>query len=161
VLRPLFCLLLALPFSVQAQPRTCLVVGISDGDTLTARCGSPGSYGQVKVRLAAIDAPESRQPYGQRSKQALSALCYMEQVRISPRDVDRYGRTVADVRCRGEDAGRRQVAGGWAWVYEQYATRDDGALFKMQYTARAQHLGLWSDREPVAPWEWRKAQRGG
>ena len=155
-------LLLALPFAAQAQTRTCLVVGISDGDTLTARCGSTGSYEQVKVRLAAIDAPESRQPCGQRSKQALSSLCYMEQARISPRDVDRYGRTVADVRCRGEDAGRRQVAGGWAWVYEQYATRDDGALFKVQYTARAQHLGLWADREPQAPWEWRKkAQRGG
>lgn len=117
------------------------------------------AYEQVKVRLAAIDAPESHQRFGQRSKQALSALCYMEQARISPRDVDRYGRTVADVRCRGEDAGRRQVDGGWAWVYEQYAARDDRALFKVQYTARAQHLGLWADREPVAPWEWQKAQR--
>lgn len=160
-MRLIACLLLALPFSVQAQARTCLVVGVSDGDTLTARCGSPGDYEQVKVRIAAIDAPESRQPYGQRSKQALSSLCYMERARISPRDTDRYGRIVADVRCRGEDAGRHQVAGGWAWVYEQYATRDDGALFKIQYTARAQHLGLWADREPLAPWEWRKAQRDG
>ncbi|WP_436294950.1 MULTISPECIES: thermonuclease family protein [unclassified Variovorax] len=161
MIRLIACLLFALPFFAQAQPRLCLVVGVSDGDTLSARCGAPGAYEQVKVRVAAIDAPESRQPFGQRSKQALSGLCYMEQARISPRDTDRYGRTVADVKCRGEDAGRHQVAGGWAWVYERYASRDDGALFKMQYTARAQRLGLWADAKPVAPWDWRKAQHGG
>lgn len=37
----------------------CLVVAISDGDTLTARCGAPGAYHQVKVRIAAIDAPDT------------------------------------------------------------------------------------------------------
>ena len=161
VLRALSCLLLALPFLAQAQPRTCLVVGVSDGDTLTARCGSPGDYEQVKVRVAAIDAPESHQPYGQRSKQELSRLCYMEQARISPRDIDRYGRTVADVRCRGEDAGRHQVGAGLAWVYERYASRDDDALFKIQYGARWQRRGLWADAEPVAPWDWRRERRGG
>lgn len=40
----------------------CLVVAISDGDTLTARCGEPGAYQQVKVRLSEIDAPEKTQP---------------------------------------------------------------------------------------------------
>lgn len=35
-----------------------LVVKISDGDTLKARCGDSGHYG-----LMAIDAPESRQPW--------------------------------------------------------------------------------------------------
>jgi len=34
----------------------CLVVAISDGDTLTARCGAPGAYRPIKVRVAAIDA---------------------------------------------------------------------------------------------------------
>ncbi|WP_436308568.1 thermonuclease family protein [Variovorax sp. LjRoot130] len=72
-----------------------------------------------------------------------------------------YGRTVADVKCRGEDVGRHQVAGGRAWVYKRYATRDDGALFKMQYGARWQRLGLWADAEPVAPWEWRRERSGG
>ena len=114
LIRALSCLLLALPFLAQAQPRTCLVVGVSDGDTLTARCGSLGDHKQVKVRVAAIDTPESHQPYGQRSKQELSRLCNMEQARISRRDIDRYGRTVADVKCRGEDVGRHQVAAGLA-----------------------------------------------
>ena len=41
----------------------CLVVGISDGDTLSARCPTQDAehpYQQVKVRLAEIDAPENR-----------------------------------------------------------------------------------------------------
>ena len=57
----------------------CLIVGISDGDTLTARCPAADPahpYQQVRVRLAEIDAPESRQAFGQRSKRHLSDLCF-------------------------------------------------------------------------------------
>ena len=57
----------------------CLVVGISDGDTLTARCPTGDAahpYSQLKVRLAEIDAPEKAQPYGNRAKEYLSSLCY-------------------------------------------------------------------------------------
>src|SRR6218665_3345252 len=115
-------LLLAL-LSIGAAAEQCLVVGITDGDTLTARCGQPGTYRQVKVRLAAIDAPESAQPFGQRSKQALSDLCYRQEAQIVQRDTDRYGRVEADVSCAGQDAGTRQVAAGMAWVYTRYAAQ--------------------------------------
>lgn len=59
------CLALLLPpllSQAASSSRTCLVVGISDGDTLTARCGRLGAYEEVKVRIAAIDAPERAQP---------------------------------------------------------------------------------------------------
>lgn len=46
--------LIALPALAQAaEPRTCLVVGVSDGDTITARCGAAGDYEQIKVRFKA------------------------------------------------------------------------------------------------------------
>lgn len=60
----------------------CLVVGIADGDTLTARCGEPGQYQQVKVRLSAIDAPESKQPFGNVSRQHLAELCFKQTAKI-------------------------------------------------------------------------------
>lgn len=158
-----FCLfsLLAFPLFSQAAPRTCLVVGISDGDTLTARCGRAGAYERVKVRIAAIDAPERSQPYGQRSKQALSDICFQVKARITEVDTDRYGRTVADVDCNGEDAGSRMVSDGWAWVYDydRIATKRGGGLFKLQDSARARRLGLWADAKPTPPWDWRKHQR--
>ncbi|MDP9606557.1 thermonuclease family protein [Variovorax sp. NFACC27] len=154
-------LLLAFPLLSQAAPRNCLVVGISDGDTLTARCGRIGAYERVKVRIAAIDAPEKAQPYGQRSRQALSSICFGEQARITEIDTDRYGRTVADVSCNGEDAGSRMVADGWAWVYDynRLATKRGGGLFKLQDSARSRRAGLWADPRPTPPWEWRKHQR--
>lgn len=47
------------------------VVGVADGDTLTLlHAQTP-----VRIRLAEID-PEKAQPFGQRSKQSLSDLCY-------------------------------------------------------------------------------------
>jgi endonuclease YncB( thermonuclease family) len=50
----------------------CVIVGITDDDTLTARCQAQ----TIKVRLAEIDAPEKGQPFADRSKQHLSSLCY-------------------------------------------------------------------------------------
>lgn len=133
----------------------CLVVAIADGDTLTARCGEPGAYEQVKVRLSAIDAPEKKQPFGQVSRQHLAALCFQQQATITPKAKDRYGRTVADVECQGKDAGQEQVRAGMAWVYTQYA-KGYASLPPLEAEARAAGWGLWSEPGAVAPWEWRR-----
>ena len=137
----------------------CLVVAIADGDTLTARCGDPGAYEQVKVRISAIDAPEKRQDFGERSRQALAALCFRQVARITERSRDRYGRTVADVECRGRDAGRTQVAAGMAWYFVKYG-RGYEHLAGVEADARAARRGLWS-MQAVAPWEWRRAAKIG
>lgn len=55
----------------------------------------------VKVRLAEIDAPEKAQPFGQRRRQALGALCFKRQATVSVQTKDRYGRSVARVECAG------------------------------------------------------------
>ena len=41
------------------------VVGVSDGDTITVL---DDAKTQQKIRFAGIDAPEKRQPFGERSK---------------------------------------------------------------------------------------------
>ncbi|UXC19992.1 MULTISPECIES: thermonuclease family protein [Comamonas] len=136
----------------------CLIVGISDGDTLTARCGAPGAYEQIKIRLGGIDAPESRQPFGQKSKQNLSDLCFQAQAEITPKSKDRYGRTIADVRCGGLDAGQHQVATGMAWYYVKYGKGYEW-LQSIEESARVSELGVWSEPNPVPPWDWRKSKR--
>lgn len=140
--------------AVIATTLLCLVVGISDGDTLTARCGEPGEYQQVKVRISAIDAPEKRQAFGEKSRQHLAQLCFQQQAKITPRSRDRYRRTVADVECQGQDAGQAQVRAGMAWVYTKYAVGRTN-LEELQATAKAEGRGLWS-QDAVAPWEWRR-----
>ena len=132
----------------------CLIVGVSDGDTLKARCGTPGAYEQVKIRLSEIDAPESKQAFGERSKQALSDLCFQQQAVITGGKKDKYGRTLARVQCQGRDAAMHQVQTGMAWAYVQYLT--DPAIKSAEGVAQAGRAGLWADTAPVAPWAWRQ-----
>ena len=132
----------------------CLVVAVSDGDTLTARCGHPGAPWQLAVRVAAIDAPELRQAYGRAARQHLVQLCLGQRARIEPVERDRYGRTVAHVRCGDSDAASEQVRTGMAWVYTRYAGSRP-QLAPLERQARAAGLGLWAQRRPMAPWSYR------
>lgn len=135
----------------------CLVVAITDGDTIKARCGDPGAYDQITVRISAIDAPESRQAFGQRSKQHLSELCFQVRATITPRTTDKYGRTVGDVECRGRDVATEQVRSGMAWFYVKYGKGYE-QLQVLEAAARAKRKGLWSIAA-IPPWEWRRTAR--
>lgn len=134
----------------------CLVVAITDDDTLTARCGEPGSYERITVRISAIDAPEKSQPFGQVSRQHLAELCFQQRAAINPRTSDRYDRTVADVECRGRDAGEAQVRAGMAWYYVKYGKGYEH-LRGLEIEAQGARRGLWS-QGATAPWEWRSSR---
>ncbi len=120
--------------------------------------GEPGAYEQVKVRIAGNDAPEKAQAFGQRSRQALADLCHREGVTIKPTTRDKYGRTVADVQCKGQDVATSQIEAGMAWVFDKYSQGYEH-LYPLQDIARSGTVGLWSDPSPVAPWEWRASRR--
>lgn len=143
--------LYAMLITTTSKADVCMVYGVTDGDTIKVRCGDGE---QITIRLGGIDAPEKKQAFGQRSKDALSDLCYQVQATITPKTKDRYGRTVADVQCRGKDAGTEQVKAGMAWVFDKYA-KDYEALYPIQDAAKAARLGLWADPAPQPPWEWR------
>lgn len=138
----------------------CLVIGIMDGDTLTARCGEPGSYQLLRVRLVAIDAPEMLQPFGMKSRDSLADLCYQQPATVKALRLDRYKRTVAEVECQGIDAGTQQVRTGMAWVYPQYAAGYE-ELFTLEDIAQQAGAGLWVDNAAVEPWKWRAGVRIG
>src|SRR3990172_2802426 len=70
------------------------VVRILDGDTVEVlRVNRP-----VRVRLAEVDCPERGQSFGTRARQFTGALTFGREVTVRVRDVDRYGRTVAEIR---------------------------------------------------------------
>lgn len=147
-------LLLILSNAAVAATFSGQVVGVTDGDTIAVLVDGRQ---QVKVRLSEIDAPEKGQPYGTRSRQALSDLCYGRAAEIDDGGRDRYGRVVGRVRCAGKDASAEQVRAGMAWVFDRYAK--DRNLYRLQDSARTAGRGLWADAAPVPPWEWRKAKR--
>lgn len=129
------------------------VVGVSDGDTLTVL----QERRPVKIRLAFVDSPESRQDFGKRAKQSLSDMCYRKDALLKIISTDRYGRTVALVSCAGINVNRAQVERGLAWVYKQY--NKDPSLPALQAAALAKRRGLWAQSNPVAPWDFRRARR--
>lgn len=104
-----------------------------------------------------IDAPEKAQPYGQRAKQALSALVYGKQIQVDASGKDRYQRTLAHLMLDKIDINRLMVRQGFAWCYRQYL--HEHACLDDEAQAREQQLGLWADADPTPPWEWRKARR--
>lgn len=80
-----------------------------------------------------------------------------KQVEIRERGTDRYGRTLGRIYQSGLDVNAEMVRRGMAWVYVKYA-KDQG-LYQIQAEAREQRRELWADKEPVPPWEWRRARK--
>lgn len=133
------------------------VVGIADGDTITVlRDGRD----QVKIRLYGIDAPESGHPFGKQSKQNLSSMVYGQSVQVDVMDTDRYGRTVARIFVDGEDVNAAQLRSGHAWLYRQYCKGwVCGEWAGLEAEARSTGAGLWADKDPTPPWQWRRDEK--
>jgi len=135
------------------------VVGVADGDTITVL---DVDHTQHKIRLAGIDAPESRQAFGSRSRQHLAVLVFRRQVEVAWHKVDRYGRLVGKVRVDGADVSLKQLEAGLAWHYLQYAreqTETDRLVYAgAERAAREERRGLWAEAHPVAPWEFRRVR---
>ena len=151
--RLLVLLLWLLPLAGTAAELSGRVVSIADGDTFTLLTSDKQ---QIKIRLAEIDAPESAQPYGNRSKQALSGLIFGKDVRVAVQTIDRYGRTVGRPYVSDLDVSEEMIRSGAAWVYRQYVI--DKGLFNIENEAQAARRGLWAlpEAEQIAPWDWRR-----
>ena len=128
------------------------VVGVADGDTVTVLRGKE----QVKVRLLGVDCPESSQAFGQRAKQFASERVFGKNVRVTVRDTDRYGRAVGEVFYSKDGAqvclNAELVEAGLAWAYRHYSMK----YVPQEDAARAARAGLWADKDPVPPWDFRK-----
>jgi micrococcal nuclease len=131
------------------------VVGVSDGDTLTVMYAGKAE----RIRLHGIDAPERGQAFSNRAKQFVSGLCFGKEVRVKPRGLDRYQRTVADVILPdGRNLNHEIVKAGFAWWLREYAPGDE-TLERLEDQARRAKRGLWIDQRPIPHWQWRMASR--
>ncbi len=145
-------LFLFLAVTVHAAEITGKVVGITDGDTITVLTAAKES---VKVRLYGIDAPEAKQAFGNRAKQELSDLVFGRVVIVQVKQKDRYGRTVGLVTVNGVPVNQEMIRRGFAWWYRDYAKKDV-QLAKAEAEAKDATRGLWTDKAPVPPWEFRR-----
>ncbi len=68
---------------------------MTDGDTIKLLLSGRREY---KVRLGEIDASESGQPYGQKSKRVLSDPVFKRIAAVRVMDIGRSGRSVGLIR---------------------------------------------------------------
>lgn len=143
-----------------AETLSGFVIHVSDGDTVTALLPNKES---IRIRMAGIDAPESKQDFGRRSRQLMSRLVKNRDVQIHVVDRDKYGRYVARLETSDGDVGIVMLEQGLARVYLKYVrnlSRDyQAAYMHAESQARSEGLGLWSDPRQIPPWEWRQQQR--
>lgn len=142
------------PQNIPTEPFKARCVGVKDGDTVAVLTEQQQ---EITVRLFGIDAPEKKQPYGERARQFLSDIIFGKTVQVVPRNRDRYGRLVADILL--EDARRVNelvVQAGMAWWYRTYAPNDT-VLRQLEQQAKNAKTGLWKDPNPMPPWEFRRS----
>ncbi|MEN9666453.1 MAG: hypothetical protein RLZZ326_2816 [Planctomycetota bacterium] len=150
----LLCLAAAPTLAAPPATLTGKVVSVHDGDTLTVL---DATKTQHKVRLHGIDAPESKQAFGNVARKALADLVSGNEVDVEVVAKDRYRREVGKVHVGGRYVNAEMVRQGLAWRYFQFDKENDfGGL---EDDARKQRRGLWADPHSVPPWEWRKTEK--
>ena len=130
------------------------VVRVLDGDTIEVLVDQQ----PIRVRLADIDCPEKKQPFGQAAKKYVLEIAAHKIVTVETKTKDRYGRTIGVVILpNGESLNQLLIRNGYAWHYKKYSK--DEMLAELENEARINKLGLWQGKNPIAPWAWRRGKR--
>jgi len=146
---------------------TAKVQRVVDGDTIHVEDETGKKF---KVRLTGIDAPEQNQPYGFASTYHLRGLLLNKFVLLEskpkkgkPYSVDRYKRVLAKIILDGRDINLAQVLNGYAWHFKRYqkqqSPKDRELYSQAELHAEKNKLGLWNEKNPIAPWKWRKIKK--
>jgi endonuclease YncB( thermonuclease family) len=145
----------AFPFFAHAADFRGKVVGVIDGDTIKVRREGK----EVKILLAGIDCPEKKQPFGEKAKKFTFGLTYGQLVMVKEKTPHSNGSIVADIILpEGINLNQQLVWAGLAWWYRRKAP-NDSVLSEMETKAQKAKRGLWADKSPIPPWEWRRGNR--
>ena len=149
----LLCLLMVVP--VRAADFEAKVIGVLDGDTIDVLHEKK----QERIRLYGIDCPEKGQSFGQKAKQATSALLFDKDVRIETHGRDKHRRTLGTVFQGEVNINQVLVKEGWCWWFSKFVPKDV-VLKQLEQEAKDGNKGLWADQNPVPPWLYRRLDAG-
>ena len=153
-----------LSLSAHAETFAGKVVGVADGDTITVLHVEGDKKTPRKVRISGIDAPESKQAFGNRAKEAMRSMAHGQTATADCINKKTYSRDICVVRVNGVDVGLSLVEQGLAWHYKKYerdqASADRVTYARAEVAARGARRGLWGDlgtaAPPVPPWDFRR-----
>ncbi len=133
------------------------VVKVPDGDSIRVRKKKE----IIEIRLYGIDCPEWNQKYGKQAKRFTQKLIQHKAVEVEPMDSDSYGRTVGLVSVGRKIINRELVRAGYAWVYPVNCKKQPlcAEFTKLEGKARKKKTGLWRQKKPLPPWEWRRKEK--
>lgn len=133
------------------------IIKIVDGDTYDLLTQEKVTY---RIRMNGIDAPERGMSFYKVSKNFLGKLIFNKQVKIEQLDKDSYGRLICNTLLDDTiPVEYEMVKNGLAWHFKKYS--DDTILANAETSARSLKIGLWSEENPIPPWEKRKLRRMG
>ncbi|MBD3885407.1 thermonuclease family protein [Phormidium tenue FACHB-886] len=146
----------------QSQTMQLVPGSVYDGDTLQVTDGTQ----QIKVRLCGIDAPEQDQAMGIAARDHLRSLLNQDngEVIVVATDVDRYGRTVAELFVKRAGSSSEEIAinaqmvkDGYAYHYAQFSSScpNGASLAALEAQAQAEHVGVWKEADAQRPWDYR------
>jgi endonuclease YncB( thermonuclease family) len=130
------------------------VISVADGDTMTILTAEKK---QIKIRMLGIDAPERGQDFGTVARQQLNNLCYGKTVTVENKGEDQYGRVLGVVYIDGMNVNEYMVRNGLAWYYRHFV--NDPRLDSLEQLARTEKVNIWSMKNPMSPYEFRKSRK--
>lgn len=125
---------------------------VFDGDSFVMK--SDGR--RVEVRVFGIDAPEKGQPFSKKARARSKELLEGEEVVVEVTTAkDKYGRVIGNVFLPdGRSYAHVIVGEGLAWQFRRYSK--DPEVAALEREAREARRGLWYDKNPEPPWEYRR-----
>jgi endonuclease YncB( thermonuclease family) len=145
---------LILPFTISAQIYTGKIISVKDGDSFELLTKENQI---IEIRLAHVDTPEKKQPYGKAAKIYAANLVWGYIVTATQTDTDRYKRKICIVEANGRILNLELVRVGLAWHFKKYS--EDPRYARAEKVAKARKVGLWKQSNPIAPWDARKRKR--
>ena len=151
-------LLTALLFAAAASAHQLpgQVLRVIDGDSLILQVGH-AKYG---IELADIDAPELNQPWGRHAADRLHRTLVGAFVVVVTERIDGY-QVTGRISHKNRDVGLQLLLDGLAWQTRVTSSKtpEERPYAIAEQQARRDRRGLWSDPQPIAPWEWRQTRK--
>lgn len=147
-------IMMALLAPAYAESFTGQVILVKDGSNIFVKSGDK----TYQVKLYGIECPALEQEFGEQARQFVENMLKGKEVWVDVKRVDHSKRSVSRVVIDGKDVSVELAKAGLAWYDSRvYA---EPAVAGAQAEAQAGKAGIWSQSNPVSPWDYRYSKSG-